>query len=126
MYLQYNKSQLPSEIAALLPDTCDEFAGDSADARVLAVREPGGPWLGGVLQVNQDFAERDVRWQNMILLHELAHLLTSGRPGAATDHPARDTTSHHDRWWLSPSAMLIARSMYDPTVFKHDLTSLAR
>ncbi|MBK7017399.1 MAG: hypothetical protein IPH39_17960 [Sulfuritalea sp.] len=124
MDLEYNKKQLPSEIAALLPDSVEEFTGDDADARVLAVREPGGPWRGGILQVNQDFAERDVRWQNMILLHELAHLLTSGRPGAAKDHPARDTTNHHDSYWLRIFALLMARSGYDIRDFRDEVDYL--
>jgi hypothetical protein len=46
MDLEYNKKQLPSEIAALLPDSVEEFTGDDADARVLAVREPAAHGAG--------------------------------------------------------------------------------
>lgn len=114
----YNKSLLPAEIAALLPDAVNEIVDENTAAAVLSLREPGGPWTGGVLLVNKDFGEMHVDWQNMILLHELAHLLTSGRPGGKHDQPADiHEDNGHDRHWLPIYALLAARSGYDIRLF---------
>ncbi len=118
---------LPPEISHYFPETATVYDGaaDGSQARVLTIREPGGPWLGGILQISVEFCLMPECDQKQILLHELAHLLTSASGSPQSQPRGSANVVSHDQFWLQIYALLMARGGFDIRNFEGEIDYLS-